>query len=102
MSHLFSGELQVATEETCKARWSCGKPGQYFRCGFCGYKFKAGDKWRGVYTNDMPGAGGNPLVCEKCNDTNAQLRARWLEKANNWKAVVESGENWHFTKHFGK
>ena len=79
MSKLFSGELLVADEKTCQARWAGYRPGEGFRCYFCGRKMVPGDKYRAVYTNDLRGAGGNPLVCEQCNGTNEELRARWIK-----------------------
>jgi hypothetical protein len=97
MSNFFSDTLKVADEKICNARWSCGAPGEYFRCGFCGYKFVVGDKYRALYTNDIPSASGNPLVCEKCNDTTFSLRNRWFDKSNKWKKIREN-EFWFFTK----
>lgn len=97
MSNIFSEELKIADEKTCNARWSCGDPGEYFRCGFCGYKFVIGDKYRALYTNDMPSAGGNPLVCEKCNDDTKILRNRWANKCQRWHDI-KNKEFWFFTK----
>lgn len=93
-------ELIVATDEHSGARWSGGKPGEFFRCGFCGHKFKDGDKFRWCYTNDIKGAGGNPLVCEACNDSNEELRARWAKKCHDWNAFVNARENWHLRRTF--
>ena len=71
------GDPQIASEDHLKARWSCGKPGERFRCAFCGYKFKLGDTWRCQYTNSTPGASGNPLVCVTCDLPPEQLIAKW-------------------------
>ncbi len=95
MCNIFSETLSIATEETCKARWFCGAPGKYFRCGFCGHKFIVGDKYRALYTNDI--APGNPLVCEKCNDTTPLLRDKWLHKWVEWNRMRQN-ELWFFTK----
>lgn len=95
---MFTEDLQIATPEHCSARWCCAPPGERFRCGFCGYKFKQGDKWRAIYTNDMPTYGGNPLVCEKCNDSNSQLRARWQDKWNAWRRITAEPEFWWFQR----
>jgi hypothetical protein len=95
-----TGELLVATESDCNARWSCGKPGEHFRCGFCGYKFKVGDKWRWLYCNDQPKAPGNSLVCEKCNDTNEKLIEKWHQKWEIWRTFTKSEEWWWFNKTF--
>ena len=81
------------TQTDIDGRWGGGRPGEYFRCGFCGYKFKLGDSWRWIYTNDTSGAGGNPNVCEKCDDTKDNLIKKW-------KAMHEEadGRMWWFCK----
>jgi hypothetical protein len=76
----LDGTVQIATEETCAASWGGGIDGKYFRCYLCGYKFVPGDKWRCVYTNDMPKAGGNPLICEKCDGETEIVRKKWAKK----------------------
>lgn len=80
MSDFFTEHLKTATEEQAKARWLGGKPGEHFRCCFCGTPLKAGDKFRVVYSNGTAGAGGNPLVCEKCNADTPTLLERWKAK----------------------
>ena len=97
MSNFFSETLKVADEKTCYARWFCGKPGEYFRCGFCGYRFVVGDKYRLLYTNDIANAPGNPIVCEKCNDTTQSLRDKWRHKWVEWNRMKQD-ELWFFTK----
>lgn len=85
-----NGKPFVATHEHCHVtRWSCGKPGERFRCGLCGHKFVPGDTVRWQYTNDTPGAGGNPFVCQTCDsgrDANiAEILKRRAElKADRW------------------
>ena len=77
----FFNEFHVADEKTCKARWSCGKPGLLFFCAFCGYKFVVGDEYRSTYTNDTD-AGGNPLTCRPCDTKFGGLdgcRKVWIE-----------------------
>lgn len=71
------GKPRRATEHDLKARWSGGKPGDFFRCCLCGYKFQLGDYWRWQYTNDTSGAGGNPMVCEKCDGTKEEIVAKF-------------------------
>lgn len=99
---LFGPTLKIATKEECSAPWSGGKAGKYFRCGFCGHRFKVGDKWRGLYTNDMRDAGGNPLVCEDCTKVNKNdtelLRLAWRVKCQGWDKVRE--EYWSFIKRY--
>lgn len=82
----FTDYLKVADERVCNAPWLCGKNGRYFRCALCGYKFKVGDLYRAVFTNDTPGASGNPVVCEKCNGTNEEVKARWGERVAQWRS----------------
>jgi len=74
------GTLRPATEKEVKARWSGGRPGEFFRCYFCGHKFKEEDLWRSVYTNDIPKANGNPLVCENCDGDD--VVERWISINN--------------------
>lgn len=85
-------ELTVATEEHCRAPWLGAKNGKYFRCAFCGHKFVPGDKFRIVYTNDINGASGNPLICGGCDCPNEEARAKWVEKCK----VAYSDEWWWF------
>ena len=90
------GKPRVATEADCKGRWSGGLNGKHFRCGFCGHKFKVGDYWRFQFTNDLPRAGGNPLVCESCDEGPEKTRQKWVKKC---KAFYDSGEWWWFSKY---
>jgi hypothetical protein len=73
-----SGEPFTATEQHCKLRWNCRKPGEMFRCFRCGHKFVPGDTVRWVFTNDVPGAGGNPFVCGPCDGPKEELVAEIL------------------------
>jgi len=86
------GTQQVATEEHLRARSLCGKPGEYFRCCMCGYKFKLGDKWRWQFTNNVKGAGGNPIVCAKCDGPD--VVERWAKKI----ASQNDDSNWYFNR----
>lgn len=98
--HFFSSKLKVATAEICAAPWSGGKNGAYFRCHFCGHKFIVGDHYRILFTNDMKGAGGNPIVCEKCNDSTENLRAKWKDRNDQWRFAMNAPENWAFRKRY--
>lgn len=79
------GKPRIVTETECNARWSFGKPGEFFRCAFCGHKFIVGDSWRFLYTNDIPEAGGNPLVCKDCDAPDKELRERWKAMCEEFK-----------------
>jgi len=69
----------VVTEEQTHLAWS-GKPdGARFRCGCCGYKFRAGNIARWEFTNDTPGACGNPFVCQQCDGPKEKIVARLRE-----------------------
>lgn len=94
MNTFFSEELHAATEKECDAPWLGKKHGEYFKCGFCGYKFAKGDLFRVLYSNGTPGAWGNPLVCEKCNDTTENLLARWKAKHD----TMNAPEWWWFRR----
>ena len=61
------GKPFVVTEEDTHKNWSGGSNGIYFRCYLCGHKFKAGDTARWQFTNNINGAGGNPMVCSFCD-----------------------------------
>lgn len=78
-----NGEPWTATERDCNAPWSGGRNGSRFRCTLCGYRFKPGDMVRWQYTNDVQGAGGNPLVCTDCDGSKEEIvkemKARYAE-----------------------
>jgi hypothetical protein len=77
-THWTKGVPQIATKETCALAWSGGKNGKYFRCSYCGHQFVPGDYWRWVYTNDLAGAGGNPMTCRDCDTgDNSTMRQKW-------------------------
>lgn len=67
------------TAEDIKKPWSGGINGEYFRCGLCGHRFQVGDTARWQYTNNIPGAGGNPMVCERCDGTKDQVAEKWMQ-----------------------
>lgn len=91
-------EWTPATAEDCKARWSCGNPGEKFRCYFCGHKFAVGDVFKAIYSNSTPGAPGNPLCCAACrgDKTDDQLRVEWSEKWAEWRDLTKN-RFWWFT-----
>lgn len=76
------GKPWVATAEDCARDWNCGKNGKHFRCGLCGHRFVVGDRVRWQYTNDIPGAGGNPFVCQSCDGPD--MIERWKAKCAEW------------------
>lgn len=89
------GKPRVATEEDVHANWSGGKDGKYFRCGLCGHKFVVGDYWRFVFTNNIPGAAGNPLVCKDCDGYHEGVHV--IER---WKKMCEDSRTkyWWFNR----
>ena len=87
-----NGKPFVATQGDCQLRWGCGKPGQNFRCAFCGHKFQPGDTVRWVYTNDAKGAGGNPFVCQTCDGPRETLIAEILAR----RATLRDARWWWF------
>ena len=85
MPSFLNGDPIVATEQHINAPWSGNK--KNFRCGFCGHKFKVGDTFRGLYTNDMKGAYGNPLVCNDCWEGREVSREKWKILWENWRLI---------------
>lgn len=70
------GKPFIVTDADCHKRWGGGRDGKFFRCYLCGHKFVEGDVVRWQYTNDTD-AGGNPMVCEKCDGTREEILAKW-------------------------
>ena len=85
----FDGNPRVATKEHCNAPWSGDK--KNFRCGFCGHRFKEGDTWRAIFTNHIPEATGNPLICADCYTTAEEAQQKWAEK---WKEYMNDKWWW--------
>ena len=69
---------RIVTEHDVTSDW--GGRRDNFRCRMCGHTFQIGDYWRWVYTNDMPNAGGNPMVCESCDGDD--VKKRWEQMCN--------------------
>jgi hypothetical protein len=88
------GKPWIATEKDTQTRWSCAKPGENFRCGMCGHKFVVGDRVRWQYTNDIPNAGGNPMICEACDGPD--IVERWIAKCAEWSAIIDAPKWWKF------
>lgn len=86
------GKPRIATEAECKFRWGGDAPGRRFRCGLCGHKFKPGDQWRFVFTNDKAGPyNGNPLVCATCDGPDVIDR---------WQALCDEARSPKFWRFF--
>ena len=73
------GKVSVVTREIIDQPWMGGKNGKYFRCALCGHKFVVGDTFRAVFTNNISGAGGNPLIGECCDGTDEQVIDKWRQ-----------------------
>jgi hypothetical protein len=84
----------TVTEADLKAHWAGGKPGQFFRCYLCGYRFQLGDRCRWQYTNDIKGASGNPLVCAECDTSPEAVIAEWVRMH----AIYASDKFWWFRR----
>lgn len=101
MSNWLRGEWTTVTQEQTKIAWGGGKNGRYFRCMFCGHKFKANDEFRAIFTNckslDERGIpGGNPLTCRTCNPSGEleEMYEKWKQLHAEWDAVVDSPRFW--------
>lgn len=86
------GKPWTVTEEETHLAWAGGANGKYFRCNLCGHRFKAGDRARFQFTNNVPGAGGNPLVCRNCDGPDVVER---------WKQMCIDARTkfWWFNRH---
>jgi hypothetical protein len=96
----FFNTSKIADEEVCKARWSCGKPGEFFRCALCGHRFVPGDAYTLVYTNDIPKTNGNPICCSS-HGTIAEMREQYRALCEEFR-TTESDKFWFFHKHRGQ
>ncbi len=87
MSNFFQ-EFKIADEQTCKARWAGLPNGALFYCAFCGDQFTPGHNYKAIYTNDLKGAGGNPLCCGTCyahnGGTDEKMRELWKARSKEW------------------
>ncbi len=86
------GKPWIVSEADTKKAWNGGKDGAFFRCALCGHKFVAGDTARWQFTNDTPGAGGNPMVCVKCDGGKEAIVAEIRKRREELKAP----SNWWF------
>jgi len=81
----MDGKPWVVTKEEEQHNWLGGANGKYFRCALCGWKFHAGDTARMQFTNNIQGAGGNPLVCAECDGPDVIERWKQMHKDVNEK-----------------
>jgi hypothetical protein len=96
------GRPWTATAADVKARWCGGKPGEFFRCAWCGHRFAVGDTVRCVYTNgggeETRGIGGNPFICAACDGPREVILARLRELA----AELRSERFWWILRRLGR
>lgn len=67
------GKPFIATEKHCAMRWGSVAGDGFFRCTICDHLFVPGETVRWQFTNDVKGAGGNPLVCVQCDGTKEEI-----------------------------
>ena len=80
---------RIATQEDLEAPWSGGKPGEFFRCKLCGYKFQLGDYWRWVFVKGYT----NILVCEPCD---IYPEVKWIQTYTDWENLKKYSRFWYF------
>ena len=91
---LRTGLPVTVTQELLKLPWAGNQAN--FRCYFCGHKFELGERFRWIFTNDLPKASGNPLACESCGTDREQLRQKWAAMHEEFKALKQ--RFWFFVK----
>ena len=84
----------IATERDCNLKW-CGRR-ENFRCGLCGHKFVPGDGFQMLYTNNLSGYGGNPLMCDDCNKPDAI--DKWKLLWDGFNSIVNSPKYWRMKR----
>lgn len=87
------GKPFTVTADDLRMPWGGGRSGEYFRCYLCGHRFVVGDVARWQYTNDTPGAGGNPMVCQSCDGTKEQIVEKWKQMH-----AEQKGRMWWFCR----
>ena len=83
-------DRNIATKDDLNRPWSGHKSN--FRCGICGYKFKIGDGFRMIYTNNLPLYGGNPLACDECN--NNDPISQWKKNWDEYREMKKNSKFW--------
>ena len=89
-------ERTIVTEKELNLSWSGRKDN--FRCGLCGDKFKVGEGFRMVFTNNLAGYGGNPLVCDKCDG--ADVIERWKKLWDEFNTIIKNKKYWRMVRNF--
>lgn len=92
----LDGKPHFATKEDLSLSWAGGDKGKFFRCYYCGHKFIEGDYFRFIFSNDTPGAGGNPLTCKEC-DTGDRLSM--VEKWKQLRQEFLADKFWFFRRY---
>lgn len=91
MSSFTDQKPHLVTKEHLSAPWGGKRDGSNFRCGLCGYRFKEGDTFRWMFTNNTK-AFGNPFVCQDCDGPDALDRWKGMHK-------LMRTRYWWFSRH---
>ncbi len=87
----------VVTQEDVKKSWNSVPNGKAFKCSLCNHRFIVGDTARWECTNDVPGAGGNPLICFDCDRPKEEIVQKMIELNK----IVRVVEKFNKTRHLG-
>lgn len=68
----MDGKPFTVTAEQLSLKWGLRRDPR-LRCALCGHVAEVGEVFRWQYTNDVPGAWGNPMVCTSCDGTKAKI-----------------------------
>lgn len=91
---------RIVTKADLRRPWGGKKDGSRFRCYLCGHQFVEGDRYRWVYSNGTPHAGGNPMVCGGCDGPNEDVIRRWAAMRAEWRRML-NGAWWWFAQESG-
>ena len=82
------GKPHTVTKKYLGFAWGGYKDGRDFRCGLCGHKFKEGEVFRWLFTNDLPHPyGGNPFACVDCDGPD--VLEDWKARCDEWEQKIK-------------
>lgn len=87
-SSWLDGKPFTVTTKELSGRWGL-RPDKRLQCYLCSYVAKEGDTFRWQYTNDVKGAGGNPMLCSKCDAPKEEIVKIMLQRRHDLKTIYK-------------